>query len=216
MSIWCSDALILEWSIMDSVGRNRIYEEVNVPSLGAFTWDVLSETRPSNYHVWYNPELELEIDVKVSLQSVNLLTQWLFFPYLRWKNSGFQPKTTLELLSEISSALFLLSVLYDPICWIYVSVHNVGCSSSVQTLNGLGIGANGPKRWLIGLIWDSTYDVFQRLCCRKSLGRKQGRVWSWNESQKSRIKKEVCFLLSALCADMWVICGKTSSESQSL
>lgn len=52
---------------------------------------------------------------------------------------------------------------------------------------------------------------------QKIIKTKLGIVWSWNESQKSRIKNEVCFL-----SVLWAVCShvrhwwKTSSKSRSL
>lgn len=64
----------------------------------------------------------------------------------------------------------------------------------------------GSRRWLIGLIWDSTHGVFLRLCSRKSLRRN----WGGYEVEM-KVKKRECVSSQLLCVDhTWDICEKLS------
>lgn len=97
------------------------------------------------------------------------------------------------------------SQIYDPFYWTHVFFLYNGESStrsgwySVEVLICLGIGANGLKRWLIGLVLNSTQ-------CLSGVGlwsitrMKLEETWSWNESQKSRIKKKIKFHFNSVCS----------------
>lgn len=153
-------------------------------SLAVITWCALSGTWPNNYHVikswtgawnWCKGHF-----------TVTKYKGLLFLAGSR-KCYGFHPKTKPLVISDL-----VCYVIAKLTFWLYCMC--LTGSYSEPTLKSFGIGANGSRIWLIGLIWDSTHSVFERLRCRKSLRR--NREWC---VEVRKVGWNMKFVSSQLC-----------------